>query len=83
MNYMNPTLPLDPFAWPGGYPVLWIADIDTHNCTTLCAKCATEERANETISTLIPSIHWEGPPEICEGCNEEIPSAYGDPAEES
>jgi len=70
---------LEAFAFPGGYPVRWIADIDTSNCATLCADCAMSERDAESIKTLIADIYYEGPSEFCEGCNVEMESAYGDP----
>ena len=78
-NYMVKGAKLDAYAWPGGYPILWIADIDTRDCATLCAACAASERDAGTVQTLIPDIYWEGPPEICDGCGAEIESAYGDP----
>lgn len=78
-NHMVPGGLLDHTAWPGGYPILWIADVDTHECATLCAECAASERDAGTVQTLTPDIHYEGPPEICDGCGVEIESAYGDP----
>ena len=66
------------YAWPSGYPVLYL---DSDNCT-LCPDCAT--LADEDIRTRPVSafIHYEGPDAICENCNEAIPSAYGDPEDD-
>lgn len=74
--------PLPAFAWPGGYPLLWITNLDRPDCATLCVECAEDARRNDSeVVSLIPDIHWEGPPEFCDGCGAEIPSAYGDPEE--
>ena len=70
---------LDHTAWPGGYPIIWIADIDTRECAILCAECAASARDAGNLRTLVPDIYYEGPTETCGGCNGEIPSAYGDP----
>lgn len=70
---------LEDFAWPGGYQIIWIADIDTHECSTICASCAMKGRDDGTIKTLDPQVYYEGPVEICEDCGKEMPAAYGDP----
>jgi hypothetical protein len=75
-NYLDLSVELDAFSWPGGYPIVWIADIDTHNCATFCADCAMAEREAGGVSTLTPSIHWEGEPETCDGCGKGIEPAY-------
>lgn len=75
-----------PYAWPGGYPLLFV--MTDGEC--LCPKCARDNRAllrvalrdNDRRSGWHPAglaIHWEGLPEICAHCGTEIPSAYGDP----
>ena len=74
------TLPI--VAWPGCYPMLYIAD----DGETICPACA-----NSTDFTTDPQadadgfridgamVHWEGPTALCAHCNAEIESAYGDP----
>lgn len=67
---------LDPFAWPGGYPILYADD----GGSTYCAECAASERDGDNIrGTLVHGIHYEGPSDFCEVCGKEIESAYGDP----
>jgi hypothetical protein len=68
---------LPAFAWPGGYPMLYLTACNG----ILCADCATKH-TDERDPVEAWDIHWEGPPESCEECNREIESAYGDPAEE-
>jgi len=57
------------FAWPGGYPVLYM----TKNDDTLCASCASKWQ-DEDVKAF---IHWEGYPEQCDECGREVDSAYG------
>lgn len=74
------------YAWPGGYPILYIlADGET-----LCPKCANGENGSEASTEpetangwriIGQGIHWEGAPETCAHCGGEIESAYG-PTEE-
>lgn len=69
-----------PFAWPGGYPVVFYAT-DAHNgCTgdVLCADCA-RTAVIDNRESVATDIYLEGPAEYCAGCNREIASAYGDP----
>ena len=61
---------LPAFAWPGGYPIIYICD----DCATLCADCASCAEGR-----IDADIHWEGEPEICCDCGQEIESAYGVP----
>ena len=72
------------YAWPGGYPIIYIlADGET-----LCAKCANGENGSEASTDsgtdaqwriIGQDIHWEGEPETCAHCNGQIESAYGVP----
>ncbi len=66
-----------PYAWPGGYPILFLND----RLDILCAKCAREEFIMRNVD-ITCDIYYEGPPYQCEECNAEIESAYGDPDEE-
>jgi hypothetical protein len=75
-SFKNSDGTLTAYAWPGGYPVIYL---DGDN-SVLCAKCATESLKDDICSfrAVAADIHYEGPAEICENCNAEIPSAYGD-----
>lgn len=60
----NSTLPA--FAWPGGYPVYYLAN------------AFEAERDNaEQLEPVAYDIHWEGEAITCDNCNTEIESAYG------
>ena len=68
---------LPAYAWPGGYPLLYL---DYEN-SALCSSCATE-----SMKDIVPQfrpvaydIYYEGPTLFCDQCNEEIESAYEDP----
>lgn len=78
-NTNDNTLPH--YAWPGGYPIVYI----TNDNQLLCPDCATKSLLDpDEWDDWKPSewfIHYEGPPEYCGECNAEIESAYGDPAE--
>jgi hypothetical protein len=69
------TLPA--YAWPGGYPIIYI---DTH-CDVLCASCATKalDAEDTTCKPVACEVFYEGPIDFCAECNTEIESAYGDP----
>lgn len=73
---------LPSYAWPGGYPVLYL---DGHN-ETLCATCATkaanELEEDDRDRPVAYFVHYEGPSEFCAACNAEVESAYGDPEAE-
>ena len=72
---------LPAFAWPGGYPLLYL---DRDN-STLCADCATKSLNDpDELPQFKPQaydIYYEGPVTYCDQCNAEIESAYGDPEE--
>lgn len=73
---------LPAFAWPGGYPIIYL----DKDCSTLCAKCATRslDDADElpNFKPVAFDVYYEGPTLQCEQCNVDIESAYGDPSEE-
>lgn len=77
---------LPAFAWPGGYPILYV----TADGEVLCPDCANGANGSEASEDAVEAgwrlagadIHYEGPPERCCHCNAEIPSAYGDPDHE-
>jgi len=70
---------LPAFAWPGGYPMFYL----DKQGSTLCANCATKSLVDiefaEDFGATDCDVHWEGQPLICEECNCEIESAYGEP----
>ena len=79
---------LPAYAWPGGYPIIYIAA----DGGVFCPACANGE--NDSDATTDPSdcpddaqwvidgwdVFYEGAPEHCSHCGAEIPSAYGDPS---
>lgn len=65
------------YAFPGGYPVMFITDAGD----VLCAKCAMRTFILENTD-VTAGIHYEGPALQCDECEKEIESAYGDPDEE-
>lgn len=77
---------LPAYAWPGGYPIIYVMG----DGEVLCPACANGENGSEayepkdanpnhdrqwTIAEQV--IHYEGEPETCAHCNATIPSAYG------
>jgi len=60
------------FTPVGCYPIIYV----TKECEVLCASCASEHRGK-----LDRDVHWEGEPLPCDGCGEDIESAYGVPRE--
>ena len=70
---------LPAFAWPGGYPIYYLAKDNG----VLCPKCANafdpKTDNDEQLEPVAFDVYWEGPVMNCEHCNAEIESAYGDP----
>ena len=79
---------LPAFAWPGGYPVMYLF-ADGAGCCAACANGANGSEARvENAADDDPNdgwhvvgywIHYEGEPARCEHCGSLTPSAYGDP----
>jgi len=80
----KPVLGLPAYAFPGGYPFVYVDEY--HN--ELCPVCASElvrELARETdpdernMVTKVAEwyLHLEGDTVFCSECNAEIASAYG------
>jgi len=68
---------LDARAFPGGYPILYVSKCGE----TLCAECATEAlRRDDDDPPVGFALYYEGPPERCAACGEELASAYGEPS---
>lgn len=72
----NGTLPSN--TGMGGYPLYYLIQGDRVNCPA-CAEASRKECGLEAIVAY--DVHWEGIPMICDNCNGEIESAYGDPTE--
>lgn len=73
---------LEQYAWPGGYPVIYLPRGPSGDVTgdVLCADCAMRERdAGNMPHGMLCDVYMEGPSEFCAECNREIESAYGDP----
>ena len=64
------------YAWPGGYPMYYLAS----EGAVLCPTCANDPDTADL--EVRPCVYWEGPSFECDGCDRAIESAYGDPEEE-
>lgn len=64
-----------PYAWPGCYPMVYV----TERGGELCPACASDDAENADDPVIDGDVYWEGPTRFCDGCCEEIESAYGDP----
>lgn len=62
-----------PYAWPGGYPVMYL----TRDGMCICADCANKE-VDQSQAVTDAFIHWEGAAMQCEDCEKFIESAYGE-----
>ena len=80
---------LSAFAWPGGYPVIYIAADGGEFCPacangddgSLCRiSDGPDDHQHDGWLIVGSQIHWEGEPLPCVHCGVEIASAYG-PAE--
>lgn len=88
---------LTAYAWPGGYPVMYLAQDGWRNQdgtlallngyvrseNVCCAKCAADTEQWPDLIITGTYAHYEGPPEYCEYCNGFTESAYGDPEAEN
>lgn len=66
------------YAWPGGYPVLYV----TRDNLTICPTCANRD-VDMSQEVIAGFVFEEGAPHKCEDCGEFVESAYGDPSEEA
>lgn len=77
------------YAWPGGYPIIYVME----DSDVLCPPCVNGENGSEVGSpdvdgdpqwtVAVCDCYWEGPVLYCGHCGGEIESAYGDPDEET
>ena len=66
------------YAWPGGYPMFYLAKDDGVLCPT-CANLFNPKRDNdEQLQAVAYDVNWEDPYLFCENCNERIESAYAE-----
>jgi hypothetical protein len=84
----TPSSSYPPYAWPGGYSILYL----TADNGTLCCDCANSDEPRQAEKdcpddnqwrVVASFIHWEGPAAYCDHCNAELPSEYGDPDADS
>ena len=66
---------LPAYAWPGGYPILYVSG----DGSEWCADCANQDDAEPKITDWF--VFYEGQPVNCAGCATTVESAYGDPDE--
>jgi len=62
------------FAWPGGYPVVYL---DKHD-NVLCPECANGYEPGDEDAPVSAGINWEDPSLHCDECSERIESAYAE-----
>lgn len=68
-------------AWPGSYPIVYLAD----DGEVLCAECVDTREEVHFVGVADGwrvdgcDVHYEGPDAHCAHCWTVIPSAYGDP----
>jgi len=64
------------YAFPGGYPIIYLVEIEG---MVLCSGCAEQwlDEGNDTDLDFL--TYYEGPTLYCDYCNTELESAYGDP----
>lgn len=68
---------LPAYAWPGGYPIFYLAEDNGVLCPT-CANEYTPERDNESqLKPKFADINYEDIDLYCEHCNKQIEPAYG------
>ena len=63
---------LPAYAWPGGYPILYV----TAGGAVVCPDCANGDSTDPVVAS---EVYWEGAPVPCDDCGKPIESAYGDP----
>jgi hypothetical protein len=68
---------LSKYAWPGGYPIIYICA----DGGVLCPKCANENAHLSEITSpdwhvVAADVNWEDPYLHCDNCSQRIESAY-------
>jgi hypothetical protein len=68
------------YAWPGGYPVFYIAN----DCDALCPTCVQENlelcKDPDDCEFFVTghAVNWESDSLCCDHCSKTIESAYGE-----
>lgn len=71
------------YAWPGGYPLFYLAADNS----VICPECMNGRNGSEASPghddrswrVVAVDVHYEGEPLSCDHCSAEIESAYGNP----
>jgi len=69
------------YAWPGGYPVYYVAGRD---CVILCPGCVTANLdqcagpEDDQWTVIAHGANWENPALRCDHCGGRIESAYAE-----
>lgn len=68
---------LPAYAWPGGYPIFYLAADNG----VLCPKCTNDyaegRDTEEQLKPIAADINWEDETMFCDHCSTQIESAYG------
>lgn len=62
------------YAWPGGYPLVYLS----RRGNVLCPDCATESLGDEDDPPVDGDANWEDPSLYCDECSQRIESAYAE-----
>jgi len=62
------------WAWPGGYPIIYIS----RHGDILCPACSNKD-LDYMDQAVAGEVYYEGPVFECTECNTRLESAYGDP----
>ena len=74
---------LPEYAWPGGYPMYYLAKDDGVLCPA-CANQYTVGRDNDRqLEPVVYGINYEDTELYCENCDRRIESAYAEEAVEA
>ena len=65
-----------PFAWPGGYTIIFYDEYGNVVCSECARKVYFDERQD-----IFRDAYYEGSSLYCEECNKKLEASYGDPDE--
>lgn len=69
---------LPAYAWPGGYPIFYLAKDNGVLCPE-CANAFKPERDNaDQLEPIAADVNYEDSALYCEHCNKRIESAYAE-----
>ena len=88
-GYRDSTGRLAKYAWPGGYPIYYLAADNG----VICADCANNDRSADNLDPDYPDddqwrivaadVNYEDNRLFCDNCSERIESAYCDDDDDS